>query len=131
MAGGRLCLSPQSRYGLSKSDRVVGMNVRQAFGSVSTLVNLAFDHWFGLRLSLLMVPGPPAHLVILQKDSFIHSCSLLQLKDTKQDQQGGKMHLVVMEAGVGFQWSLMGVTWDVQGDPAQEREAHRNTRVQG
>ena len=131
MAGGRLCLSPQSRYSLFKSDRVVGMNVRQAFGSISTLVNLAFISSL-VWTQTFCVDGPRITCTFGDSpEGFIHSRSLLQLKDTKQDQQGGKMHLVVMEAGAGFQWSLMGVAWDVQRGPAQEREAHRNSRVQG
>lgn len=40
------------------------------------------------------------------------------------------MHQVVMEAGAGFQWSLLGVTWDIQSGPALGRKAQRNTHIQ-
>lgn len=59
------------------------MGVGQAFDSVSTVVSLASDHWFRLRLCVVGVPGPPARLVILQMDSQL---SLLRQKDTEQDQ---------------------------------------------
>lgn len=62
-------MNPRPRHGPCKSDRVLGVDAGQAFGSVSTLVSLALDCRFRLRFSVVRVPGLLAYLVSPQEDS--------------------------------------------------------------